>query len=156
MGVMQKFLRAVAAPVLALALPLSATAQGLIRDAEIEQILRDYSDPLFAAAGLKPADVNMYIVQDDSLNAFVAAGQNMFLHTGLIMEARTPEELKGVIGHETGHIALGHNVTRQVAAQGSGNGRPGGGSGEDEDRPHIPWQQASHGCRDRYSPSRWR
>lgn len=121
MGFMQKFLRAVAAPVIALALPLSATAQGLIRDAEIEQILRDYSDPLFAAAGLKPSDVNMYIVQDDSLNAFVAAGQNMFLHTGLIMEVRSPEELKGVIGHETGHIALGHNVTRQVAAEGSGN-----------------------------------
>jgi predicted Zn-dependent protease len=87
--------------------PLSASAQGLIRDAEIEQILRGYADPLFEAAGLKPSDVNIYIVQDDSLNAFVAAGQNMFLHTGLIMESRTPEELKGVIAHETGHIAGG-------------------------------------------------
>jgi predicted Zn-dependent protease len=112
---MQRVLCAAAAPVLALALPMTASAQGLIRDAEIEQILRDYSDPLFEAAGLKPADVNMYIVQDDTLNAFVAAGQNMFIHTGLIMEARTPEELKGVIGHETGHIALGHNVTRYAA-----------------------------------------
>jgi len=118
---MQRLFRAVAAPLLALALPLSATAQGLIRDAEIEQILRDYSDPLFAAAGLKPADVNIYIVQDDSLNAFVAAGQNLFLHTGLIMRADTPEELKGVIGHETGHIALGHSVTRTAALNESGN-----------------------------------
>jgi predicted Zn-dependent protease len=121
MGVMHKVLRAVAAPVLAFALPLTATAQGLIRDAEIEQTLRGYSEPLFAAAGLKPSDVNMYIVQDDSLNAFVAAGQNMFLHTGLILEVRTPEELKGVIGHETGHIALGHNVTREAAFSNSGN-----------------------------------
>jgi len=120
MGVMQKLFRAVAAPLLALALPLAATAQGLIRDAEIEQILRDYSDPLFAAAGLKPADVNIYIIQDDSLNAFVAAGQNMFLHTGLIMEARTPEELKGVIAHETGHIAGGHSVTREAAMGAAG------------------------------------
>ena len=78
--------------------PCTASAQGLIRDAEIEQILRDYSDPLFEAAGLKPDDVNIYIVQDDTLNAFVAGGQNMFIHTGLIMEAETPEELKGVIG----------------------------------------------------------
>ena len=121
MGVMQKVLRAIAAPVLALAIPLTASAQGLIRDAEIEQILRDYSDPLFEAAGLKPDDVNIYIVQDDTLNAFVAAGQNMFLHTGLIMESRTPEELKGVIAHETGHIAGGHSVTRE-AAMGSASG----------------------------------
>ena len=114
MGVMQKLLRAVAAPLLALALPLSATAQGLIRDAEIEQILRDYSDPLFAAAGLKPADVNIYIIQSDDMQASVAGGQNMFVYTGLIMESETPEELKGVIAHETGHMALGHSVTRQA------------------------------------------
>ena len=50
--------------------------------------------------------MNIYIVQDDTLNAAAAGGQNMFIHTGLIMEAETPEELKGVIGHETGHIAL--------------------------------------------------
>lgn len=115
MGVVNRILRSVAGPLLALALPFTASAQGLIRDAEIEQILRDYSDPLFEAAGLKPSDVHIYIVQDDLLNAFVAAGQNMFLHTGLIMETKTPEELKGVIAHETGHIAGGHNVTRQGA-----------------------------------------
>lgn len=121
MGVMRQVLRAVAGPVLALALPLTATAQGLIRDAEIEQIMRDYFDPLFEAAGLKPDDVNLYLVQDDSLNAGVVGGQNIMINTGLIMEARTPEELKGVIGHEAGHIALGHNITRNAAYEGSGN-----------------------------------
>ena len=121
MGVMRKVLHTIAAGALAMAIPLSASAQGLIRDAEIEQILRDYSNPLFAAAGLKPDDVNIYIIQDDSLNAFVAAGQNVFLHTGLIMEAKTPEELKGVIAHETGHIAGGHSVTRE-AAMGAASG----------------------------------
>ncbi len=121
MGVMNRVLRAVAGPVLALALPFGASAQGLIRDAEIEHILRAYADPLFDAAGLRPPDVNIYIVQDDTLNAFVAAGQNLFLHTGLIMETKTPEELKGVIAHETGHIAGGHNVTRE-AAMGAASG----------------------------------
>lgn len=115
MSLVKRCLRAVAGPALALALPFTASAQGLIRDAEIEQILRDYGDPLFEAAGLKPSDVNIYIVQDDTLNAFVAAGQNLFLHTGLIMETKTPEELKGVMAHETGHIAGGHNVTREAA-----------------------------------------
>lgn len=121
MGLLKNVLPALATAALAFMAPLSASAQGLIRDAEIEQILREYCDPLFEAAGLKPSDVNIYIVQDDSLNAFAAAGQNMFIHTGLIMESETPEELKGVIGHEIGHIALGHNVTRQAAYENSGN-----------------------------------
>ena len=121
MGVVNRIARAIAGPALALAMPFTASAQGLIRDAEIEHILRDYADPLFEAAGLKPADVNIYIVQDNTLNAFVAAGQNLFLHTGLIMETKTPEELKGVIAHETGHIAGGHNVTRD-AAMGAASG----------------------------------
>lgn len=119
MGVMQKALRALAATVIVAALPITASAQGLIRDAEIEKILRDYGDPLFEAAGLKASDVNLYVVQDDSLNAFVAGGANMFIHTGLIMQVKTPEELKGVMAHETGHIALGHNVTRERQAGGA-------------------------------------
>lgn len=87
-----------------------ARAQGisLIRDAEIEQALRDYTDPILLAAGLQPADVKLYLVQDPSLNAFVAEGQNIFIHTGLIVAADTPSQLKGVIAHETGHIAGGH------------------------------------------------
>jgi predicted Zn-dependent protease len=121
MGFMQKALRTLAATALIAALPLTASAQGLIRDAEIEQILRSYCDPLFEAAGLKPSDVKIYIVQDDTLNAAAAGGQNMFINTGLIMATDTPEELKGVIGHEIGHIALGHNITRQAAYEGTGN-----------------------------------
>lgn len=87
--------------------PLASQA-GLIRDAEIEATLRDYADPIFRTAGLKPSAVNIFLVQDDSLNAFVAGGQNLFLHTGLIMETKTPDMLIGVIAHETGHMAGGH------------------------------------------------
>ena len=119
MGVMHKALGAIAATALMVSMPVTASAQGLIRDAEIEKILRDYSNPLFEAAGIKPDDVKIYIVQDDTLNAFVAGGKNLFLHTGLIMETKTPEELKGVIAHETGHMALGHNVTRERQAGGA-------------------------------------
>jgi len=79
-----------------------------IRDAEIERILRGYSEPLFAAAGLDAKSVNIYIIKDDSLNAFVAGGQNVFIHTGMITTLKSPNELKGVIAHETGHISGGH------------------------------------------------
>ncbi|MBU6320120.1 MAG: M48 family metalloprotease [Alphaproteobacteria bacterium] len=94
-----------------------ANAQGVIRDAEIEAILRTYSDPIFEAAGLKPSDVDLFIISDPSLNAFVAGGQRVHLNTGLIMASERPEELKGVIAHETGHIAGGHNVTRRQAME---------------------------------------
>jgi predicted Zn-dependent protease len=79
-----------------------------IRDAEIERILRGYSEPIFAAAGLDAKSVNIYIINDDSLNAFVAGGQNVFIHTGMITTLKSPNELKGVIAHETGHISGGH------------------------------------------------
>jgi len=85
-----------------------AYAISLIRDAETETLLRDYSDPIFEAAGLEPSSVNIFIVNDTSLNAFVAGGANMFIHTGLILAAEEPETLIGVIAHETGHIAGGH------------------------------------------------
>lgn len=81
---------------------------GLIRDVEIEATLRDEADPIFRAAGLKSSAINIYIVQDDTLNAFVAGGQNLFLHTGLILEMKNPGMLMGVMAHETGHIAGGH------------------------------------------------
>lgn len=86
-------------------------AQGL-RDAEIEAILREFTDPILEAAGLVPEDVNIYVVQDPSLNAFVTGGQNIFIHTGLIIRAETPGQLKGVIAHEAGHIAGAHGARR--------------------------------------------
>ncbi len=86
----------------------SALAVPLIRDAEIEHTLHTYADPIFKVAGLTPSAIHMFIVQDDSLNAYVAGGSNMFIHTGLIMATDTPDMLIGVMAHETGHIAGGH------------------------------------------------
>jgi predicted Zn-dependent protease len=89
-------------------LPAQAADKAGIRDAEIERLLRGYSEPLFSAAGLEAKSVNVFIINDDSLNAFVAGGQNVFIHTGMITTLKTPNELKGVIAHETGHISGGH------------------------------------------------
>ncbi len=86
---------------------LPASAQSLIRDTEIEDTLEDFTTPLLRAAGLNADNVDIYIVNDNSLNAFVTRGQNIFLNTGLIQQAETPLQLKGVIAHEAGHIADG-------------------------------------------------
>jgi predicted Zn-dependent protease len=80
----------------------------LIRDAEIESIIRGYAEPIFNTAGIDPAAVSIYVVADNQLNAFVAGGQNLFLFTGLLMTVESPNQLIGVIAHETGHMAGGH------------------------------------------------
>ncbi|HEX8568841.1 MAG TPA: M48 family metalloprotease [Caulobacteraceae bacterium] len=105
---------AVSAAALGLAAGLFASsfaqAQSLIRDTEIEEILHEQADPIFQAAGLEPKDVEILIVNDKELNAFATQGQIIGLHTGLILETKTPNQLNGVIAHETGHLAGGHTV----------------------------------------------
>lgn len=90
--------------------PVMAQAQEMrfIRDEEIEQTLRIMSTPVFDQAGLSAANVRFVLVDSNELNAFVAGGQNIFLNTGLILTTKTPDELLGVIAHETGHISAGH------------------------------------------------
>jgi predicted Zn-dependent protease len=85
-----------------------AHAQGLIRDAEIEETIRSYWDPILRVANIDPAATELYLVNDNSINAFVTNSRTMFVHTGLIMAAESPNELKGVLAHETGHMAGGH------------------------------------------------
>lgn len=94
-------------------------APTLIRDAELEAAIRTISVPLFEAAGLDGNSVDTYIVRDDSLNAFVAGGQNVFLNTGLIMAADNVNQLVGVIAHETGHISGGHLARFQDGLKGA-------------------------------------
>jgi predicted Zn-dependent protease len=93
-----------------LGLSLSASAQSLplIRDTEIENLLNDYAKPIFRAAGLGSGRIKMRIVQNEAFNAFVLDGRNVFVHTGTLMQAQTPNEVIGVIAHETGHITGGH------------------------------------------------
>ena len=92
-----------------LAIP-QAQAKGLplIRDAEIEGLMRLYTRPIFRAAGLNPKSVNVYLINQANINAFVAGGQRIFIHTGLLQQAVTPNEVIGVLAHETGHIAGAH------------------------------------------------
>ncbi len=86
-----------------------------IRDAETEAALRLYSKPILQAAGLSPEAVKIYIINDKSLNAFVAGGQKMFINTGLLVATKSAGAVIGVLAHETGHIAGGH-LTRVGAA----------------------------------------
>lgn len=90
--------------------PLPAQALSLIRDAEIEHTLKTYADPIFREAELNTDAIRIFIINSPDINAFVAGGANMFIHTGLILATDTPTELIGVMAHETGHIAGGHII----------------------------------------------
>jgi predicted Zn-dependent protease len=88
--------------------PTAAAAETFIRDTEIEADIQAMMEPVWKAAGLEPSSLHVYLVQDKQINSFVAGGQNEFINTGLIMRAKTPNQLIGVLAHESGHIAGGH------------------------------------------------
>ncbi|MCW8916882.1 MAG: M48 family metalloprotease [Magnetovibrio sp.] len=95
-----------------------AFAQGgraIIRDAEIEGIIRAYLSPILVAANLSPDSVQVRLIQNDSLNAFVSGGRKIYIHTGLLTSSKGPDAVIGVLAHETGHIDGGH-LSRTRAA----------------------------------------
>ena len=105
-----RFVGAAAAAGLVLAGAAPASAQSAIRDTEIEAIIHEWADPVFAGMGLEPSEVEILLINDDDLNAFATRGRIMGLNTGLILKTRTPNELLGVIAHEAGHIRNRHTL----------------------------------------------
>lgn len=103
--------------ILAASLPLRAQGTvAVIRDAEIEALLKDYAAPIFGAAGLSRSGIEIILVNNRSFNAFVD-GRRIFINTGALLLAETPGEIIGVIAHEAGHIAGGHQqrLREQIA-----------------------------------------
>jgi predicted Zn-dependent protease len=95
---------------LSVAAQRAALAQGrvpVVRDAEIEALVREYARPILKAAGLGNSGIEIVLVNDASFNAFVA-GRRIFINTGALMASETPNEIIGVLAHEAGHIAGGH------------------------------------------------
>lgn len=103
---MRKLFATLALSLLAVAQPVQA--QSILRDAETESLLNDMARPMVIAAGLSPKDVQVVLIQDNSVNAFVAGGQIVFVHSGTLQAADNANEVQGVIAHELGHIAGGH------------------------------------------------
>lgn len=103
--------RALLGLMLSLALMIQpASAQQVLRDAETEAFLNEISAPLIRAAGLSPNNVQVLLINDRSINAFVAGGQIVWLHSGLITAADNVNQIQGVIAHELGHIEGGHII----------------------------------------------
>jgi predicted Zn-dependent protease len=80
----------------------------IIRDAETEQLLREYTAPILRAAGLAQQNIRVVIINDRSFNAFVIDAKRIFVNAGALVQSQTPNQIIGVLAHETGHIAGGH------------------------------------------------
>ncbi|MCB4859533.1 M48 family metalloprotease [Sphingobium sp. PNB] len=100
---------AIAAASLAL-LSRPAAAQQILRDAETEAFMADMSAPLVQAAGMEPRNVQVLVINDPNINAFVAGGQYVWVHSGLIAAADNVNQVQGVVAHELGHIEGGHVI----------------------------------------------
>lgn len=95
-------------------------AQSILRDAETEAFFKEISEPLIKAANLDPNNVDIVLINDKSINAFVAGGQIVYLHSGLIDAATSANEVQGVIAHELGHIEGGHVIRYAEGANAAG------------------------------------
>ena len=118
---LSKLTAATAAVALALA-PMAAHAQErgppVIRDTEAEQLLRDYTRPILRTAGLEKQNIQVVIINESVFNAFVADGRRIFVNYGAMMQSETPNQIIGVLAHETGHLAGGHlSKLREQLAQ---------------------------------------
>jgi len=98
------------AALLAVAAQPAAAQQSILRDAETERFLQELVDPLVEAAGMPRGSVDVVLVNDASINAFVAGGQRIYVHSGLINAAESANEVQGVLAHELGHISGGHVI----------------------------------------------
>jgi len=121
-GIISKLTAVVTAAALTIA-PMPARAQenkgpSLLRDTEIEQLLRDYTRPILRTAGLEKQNIQVVIINEKAFNAFVADGRRIFVNYGALMKSDTPNQIIGVLAHETGHLAGGHLAKmRQQLAQ---------------------------------------
>ena len=103
---------AIATAIALLAAPVAALAQeqklAILRDTETENLLRDYAKPILRAAGLERQNIQVTIINQPQFNAFVADGHRIFVNHGALLQSETPNQIIGVLAHETGHLAGGH------------------------------------------------
>jgi predicted Zn-dependent protease len=106
-----------AALILAVATVQPALAQGdsdsgpqILRDTETEAMFKDMARPLIVAGKLDPNSVQIVLLNDPEINAFVAKGQIVYVQSGLLEAADNVNQLQGVVAHELGHVIAGDSI----------------------------------------------
>ena len=111
------------AVLLALATVQPALAQdddsgpSVLRDTETELMFKEMSRPLILAGGLDPNSVNVVLLNDPEINAFVARGQTVYVQSGLLEATDNVNQLQGVVAHELGHVIAGDAIRSESGAK---------------------------------------
>jgi predicted Zn-dependent protease len=90
----------------------------LVDDPRVVGPVREMGQRLASQTEMADRPWHFYVVDDPSVNAFALPGGHVYVHTGLIEAARSPDELASVVGHEVAHVAARHSTERMVAANG--------------------------------------
>ncbi|WP_168463899.1 M48 family metalloprotease [Wolbachia endosymbiont of Ctenocephalides felis wCfeT] len=86
----------------------NAYSAGIIRDSEVEAMVKELAQPLFTAADIDGDRIKVFIINDNSINAFVVNNNSIFIHLGLLRYSTKPNVLLGILAHEIAHISAGH------------------------------------------------
>lgn len=85
----------------------------LIDDPVVLGYVNDLGQELASGLEPKPFPYRFRVVRDPSLNAFAVPGGYVYLHSGTLLAAGSPDELAGVMGHEIGHVKARHFARMQ-------------------------------------------
>ena len=99
--------------VVVITIPGLCFSSNVFRDSEIENVVKEVSAPLFNVANVDINAVRVFIVDDDTVNAYVTPENYVFIHRGLLRFSKNPEVVVGVIAHEIGHMAQYHVIKRE-------------------------------------------
>ncbi len=70
--------------------------------------------PLDAADAAMPITVD--VLRGDTVNAFASLGGKIYIYDGLLRDARSPEELAGILAHEIEHVKNRHVIQGAAAS----------------------------------------
>ncbi|WP_331346491.1 M48 family metalloprotease [Cellvibrio sp. UBA7661] len=81
-----------------------------------DPLIINYLEQLFGRllpySQLDDKRVDLVVVENNTLNAFAVPGNVIGVHTGLLMYAKTENQLAAVISHEMGHLSQRHYARR--------------------------------------------
>ena len=79
--------------------------------------LADLVRPLLNQSNLEDKELQLFLVNNQKINAFATPGGIIGVHTGLILETSHVDELVAVLAHEIAHISQRHYAYRRASEE---------------------------------------
>jgi len=89
----------------------------VLDDSQINDYINALGNRLVSYSDTPEQTFHFFVVNESSINAFAVPGGYIGLHSGLILNSRSEDELASVIAHEIAHITQRHIARTLEAAQ---------------------------------------